>query len=140
MGNARVVQQRKVEKKEFEAKSYECESFKSDSESCKDKYREVKNELERLKLEHAQVEKESEAREKECNALRQQMDERNEATTKLVKKVEQADLEKLLDTGEQSSTGPTIEKEELASLLVTPAPMAPEENTDASNAQSTTNK
>merc|ERR1711977_523017 len=49
---------KQLELKEFEAKNYECESFKSDSETCKDKYRDVKNELERLKLGHAQAQKE----------------------------------------------------------------------------------
>jgi len=132
--HARVVQQRQLEKKEFEAKNYECESFKSDSETCKDKYRDVKNELERLKLEHAQAQKESAQKEQECNALKQQMDERNAATTKLVKKVEQADLEKLLDTGEQSSTGSTIDKEELASLLTTPPPQTPAPETNDAQA------
>eukprot|EP00656_Telonema_subtile_P044580 TRINITY_DN5082_c0_g1_i6.p1 TRINITY_DN5082_c0_g1~~TRINITY_DN5082_c0_g1_i6.p1 ORF type:complete len:265 (+),score=71.19 TRINITY_DN5082_c0_g1_i6:215-1009(+) len=113
---------RSQEKKEYDTKTLECGTFKADVETDKVKIRELKDELARLTLEHKQVKKESTEKEESCAGLQKQMDERDEATTKLVKKVEQDDLQKLLDPG--SDTG-SIDKTVLETLLQSKKPRAP---------------
>lgn len=114
--NTRLTKQRNQEKKECEAKTFECDTFKSDSETCKTKFRDVKNELERLKLEHDQIRAARKQKEEDYETLKAQLEERDVAAQKLLKKVETEGLEKLLDPT-MSETTSKIEKNDIESLL-----------------------
>eukprot|EP00658_Telonema_sp_P-2_P018624 TRINITY_DN17300_c0_g1_i1.p1 TRINITY_DN17300_c0_g1~~TRINITY_DN17300_c0_g1_i1.p1 ORF type:complete len:332 (-),score=81.88 TRINITY_DN17300_c0_g1_i1:235-1230(-) len=121
--------------KESDAKIADLEAAKFEGESCHTTAIALKNELEALKLEHDQAKKESLEQEAKCDSLKKQMEERNQATSKVVKQLEQKDLQTLLDP---DATIPTesekLDTEKIVSLLPTdtPAP-TPQEGDGRSN-------
>merc|ERR1712195_146581 len=89
-------------KKDYETKTLECGSHKTEGEACKVDLRDVKNEMARLTLEHEQMKNEAAEREELCAAIKKKLDEREKATSKLLKNVKKDDLKKLLDPDDQT--------------------------------------